>query len=368
MLKCSVCSEKFDESYKFWKCSVCGNPLTLEYKLKGLTLPEPRYYSGISVFRELLPIREVYSLGEGWTPTLEFRVEGLNVVFKLEGVNPTGSFKDRGGAVAVSKAVELGVKKVRVDSSGNAGVSISAYSSLAGIKAVVYVPRDAPEYKKKLIKSFGAEIVEVETRDLASKLVIEGLSKEEYYIGHLWNPYFIEGVKTIAYELYYKVREAPEYTFIPTSSGTLLLGLYRGIRDLESMGYTSELWKLIAVQAKGYSPLHRELTGEPVSKDKTRVADALRISNPPRLEEMVKVVRETRGLTCVPEDELIIEAHKLLARKGLLVEPTSAIGLAAAIKLRREGILKSGDRIVVVLTGTGIKTLDKTYWLYKSKP
>ena len=363
---CSNCGNVLSYDFKGWCCPKCGSTLTIRYELKQSKLPRWGWKGGIEGFKDFIPCNcKLYSLGECWTPLLKVQLKGLNLYLKLEHVNPTGSFKDRGAVVSVSRAKSLGVKRVREDSSGNAGISTSAYASRARLKAKIYVPHDAPKPKKALIKAFGGEIVEAPSRDEASKLVVKGLGSDEMYIGHLWDPYFIEGVKTLTYELYLQLGLNVDYIVVPVASGTLLLGVYRGLQDLMSLGLIENQPKLIAVQAQGYSVLHSFITNEPIGEVKTKVADALRVSNPPRLKEMVNAIRATDGLTTVVEDDRIIKAHRILARKGLLVEPTSATTLAAVLKLRENNHITSRDKAVLVLTGSGIKTLDKTYWLLK---
>lgn len=194
---------------------------------------------------------------------------------KLEYLNPTGSFKDRGGsAVAVSKAVELGAKLVIEDSSGNAGISVAAYAAATGIRARIYVPRDAPEGKKSLIRSLGAELIEAPSRAEAGRMAIESLRDGEAYLGHTWNPWFLQGTKTMAYELLDQLGHVPDAVVLPVSAGTLLLGLWIGFNELRSIGLVSRVPRLYAVQPQGFASLYEKIHGS-TAGEPTRIADAL---------------------------------------------------------------------------------------------
>ncbi len=352
LVRCRQCGKIFGKEYKLFKCS-CGGVLEVLIDIMNSKWSVGKDAEGIFRYSSLLPdLPQQISLGEGKTPILAKSSDGLTFYFKLEYLNPTGSFKDRGSAIAVSKAVELGVSEVLEDSSGNTGISISAYAARAGIKARIYVPSDIPLGKYLLIKSFGAEVVRAGTRDEASRKVLSDLSDEGYYIGHTWNPYFIEGTKTFAYEVY-EVLKSVDYVITPVASGTLLLGVWKGFNELVELGLTSSTPKLVGVQACGYDSLNNYLSNVITTEcvEPTSLADAIRLTNAPRLPYIADAIRRSEGFLAVVNDELIIKALKELYGMGLAVEPTSAAAYAAFKLVRKE----LSGKVLIPLTGSGLK-------------
>jgi len=324
---------------------------------------------GVWRYRDVIPIdtRNIVSLGEGWTPIVERRVQGVNVIFKLEYLNPTGSFKDRGSTVVVTRALSLNVKSVAEDSSGNTGLSIAAYGSLAGLNVRVYVPSDIPESKKAMLELYGAKVILSGTRGDAARRVIEELGEDDYYIGHTWNPFFIEGTKTIAYEICEQLDwSLPDIVITPVASGTLLLGFYKGLMELYEAGLINSIPRIIGVQAEGYTPIYNSLYGRERKGGKSSLADALRVPKPPRLHEIVSAIRRTGGDAIVVSDSEITIALGRLIRMGFLVEPSSATVLAALSKALNEGIIDKGERVLLPLTGSGLKMINKLYKLLSS--
>ncbi len=324
--------------------------------IKGLelTLGERR---DMWKFSSVIPVKPLIGLGEGFTPLVRAGFLRGNTYMKLEYLNPTGSFKDRGSAVAVSKAVELGIKSVIEDSSGNAGISVAAYAAAAGIRARVYVPRDAPEGKKSLIRSLGAELIEAPSRVEAGRIAIESVKNGEAYLGHTWNPWFLQGTKTMAYELLDQLGHAPDAIVLPVSAGTLLLGLWIGFNELRSTGLISKVPRLYAVQAQGFASLYERIHGD-TAGESTRIADALRVSNPPRLEQMVDAITGSGGDALVITDDEILDAWRTLLRRGFIVEPSSAIALSGYLRLLNDNYLNEDCETVIVLTGNGLKYID----------
>ncbi len=335
----------------YWRCPRCGAPLDLEYEYEWK--PKGR---GVSRYSSMLPLAPRVSLGEGGTPTLKRRFMGVNVHLKLEYLNPTGSFKDRGTSLAVSLALRLGYTSVVEDTSGNTGISVAAYASVAGLRARIYVPRDAPRFKKELMRLLGAEVVEAPSRADAAETVVREASNS-FYVAHTWNPLYIEGAKTISFEAYEDgFREGA--VVAPVGSGGLILGLWRGFTQLQSLGLAGHV-RLIAVQGTSVQPVyeklygHRRETGRP-----SRLADGIRVPSPPRLEEIVKAVKESKGCVVVVDDQAIAEALQELHRWGLIVEPTSAAALAGLKEALNQGCIDRGEEVLLPLTGSGLKTVD----------
>jgi len=357
LLLCASCGRRYPLLSKNWRCS-CGSPLTVKWEEPPLFKVEAREHS-LWRYHPLLPasFHRRISLGEGLTPTVRAEFDKVAVLAKLEYLNPTGSFKDRGASLAISHALEVGARCVVEDSSGNAGAAIAAYASAAGLKARIYVPQDAPQYKKNLISAFQADIIEKQSRSEAAQAAIAELGKDDLYVGHLWNPFFIEGTKTIAFELYEQIEKPPNVIIAPTAAGTLLLGLYKGFNELIELGLVDKFPRLYAVQAAEVAPLYEAIHRKPPPRAASSLADGLRVSNPPHLKEMVHAITSTHGGVCTVDNSQIQKALKTLHRKGFLIEPTSATALAALWKLEESGEIAHGERILLMLTGSGLKAL-----------
>lgn len=359
-LVCVSCRREHGLLSRAIGCESCGSALTLRFRgLRVGGLDEVVDHKDFSMWRysRVMPFPHArVSLGEGLTPVVKSRLLGKTVVFKLEYMAPTGSFKDRGASTSITRARVLGVRGVIEDSSGNAGVSYAAYSSAARLRARVYVPRDAEQNKKTLIASLGAVVVEARDREEASRLARGAQDDEWMYVGHPTDPFFLEGVKTIAYEVQEQLGwDGVSDVIIPVASGTLLLGLWKGLLELLELGVVTRLPRVHVVQAEGYDPVHQAVKrGGAVVRGggASRLADGLRVRSPPRLREIVDVVLRTRGEAVVVGDNEILEAVKELYRMGFVVEPSSATVYAALKKLR--GFV--GETVLLPLTGTGLKT------------
>ncbi len=350
---------------KSWKCE-CGHPLSLTMDLKGIQVDPSELKKRTSTlwrYRELLPVafnREV-SLGEPITPLIQLDLMGLDSCFlKLEFLFPTGSFKDRGSSIMISVAKIMGVEKVVEDSSGNAGASVAAYSAKAGISCKIFVPSYASGSKLLQIKAYGAEVIARGSRNDASIFAIKEAEKGIFYASHVWNPFFLEGTKTFAFEIWDQIGfKEPDALILPVGHGTLLLGAYKGFLELKEIGMINKLPRLFGIQAEGFSPLVDRLHGQTQSEGSSHLADGIMIRDPPRLDELVNSIQKTRGDALTVRDAEIKENWKRLAKKGLFVEPTSAVALAGLEKLIAERLIDRDEYIVVPLTGNGLKTPHK---------
>lgn len=356
-LSCTRCSRRFHISAPLWKCSSCGGTLAVVFEdiAKGdFDSFIDKGMRGLWRYRKLIPLpNDPVTLGEGCTPTVMKKESKTELCLKLEYISPTGAFKDRGASVSVTRAKGAGAKYVVEDSTGNAGIAAAAYSAKAGIKARIYVPSDAPRAKKMLISAFGAEVVECSSRDEAATRSKSELKMGEVYIGHMWDPFYIEGMKTIAYEVYENGHRV-DSVVVPVASGTILLGIYGGFRFLESLGLVDNFPSIYAVQGEGCAPLYEALHGRMASGRSSQLADGLRIKDPPRKDEILKAIRETGGDVFMVSDEEIAPAVKELYRMGIMAEPTSATVYAAFRKNENE--LKG--RVLMPITGTGMKNTD----------
>lgn len=343
-------------------CPRCGYPLDLEYR-KDNKLPEPesiiRCREGIWCFQQLLP-RYKYraTLGEGFTRIVDLKIYDVKVMAKMENQNPTGSFKDRGAALAVSMALSMGAKAVIEDSSGNAGIATACYSKTHGVSSIIVAPSTAPKGKLDLIRLCGAEVVIAKDREHAAALAPRiAIERSGAYLPHTWLPHHIEAMKTIAFEIHYQVDELPEAIFIPTSSGTLLLGLYRGFKDLVKLGYRDRIPRLIAVQTRSFHPIYTAMKGNELEPEEENLADGISIKKPPRLREIVDAVNDSRGDVIVVSNQEIRRALKELVSKGIIVEPTSAVSLAGLLRSVEAGSVF--ERAMVILTGSGLKMVQR---------
>ena len=284
--------------------------------------------------------------------------------FKLESQMPTGSFKDRGTAVMLNHLIEVGVGPIHEDSSGNAGSSIATYAAAAGLPCRIYVPATAPRGKIVQIAASGAEVRVIPgTRQAVTEAALAAVG-ESFYASHNWHPFFIEGTKTLAYELWEQLGfRVPDNILVPTGYGSNILGLDRGFDELERRGEITRRPRLFAVQAEncaafaaawaagaeGYVPFTPGVTA----------ADGIATVKPVRTAEVLRALRRSRGgVVAVPEAE-IAPALRALGRLGLFVEPTAATAGAALSLLLRDGTIRADETTVVVLTGHGLKATDK---------
>ena len=301
---------------------------------------------------------DIVSLGEGWTPLVQYR---QGILFKLEFLNPTGSFKDRGSSLLISSIHRLVKSRggyISEDSSGNAGASVAAYSARAGIRADIYVPTTASGPKLDQIEAYGAELVKVSgSREMVTKRAMEE-EEGKFYVGHVYHPIFRDGMRTIAYEITEQMGwKAPDYVFLPVSAGTLLLGVIKGFRHLLSSQIIDKMPRIVASQVEKISPVYhklKEISYKPPHDTKT-IADALISTNPPLLDLMVSELKETDGDAEVVSEEEILRAYEELSTSGFYVEPSSAVAYASYQKWLREGKIGHESLTVIILTGSGLK-------------
>ena len=361
-LYCPACGAEYEAGPdEPWRCT-CGSPLELETQpLPGgdpLPLSQLDTSQGLWTFFEFLPVTKRVTLGEGFTPLLA--VDDWSAAFKLEYVFPTGSFKDRGAATAISRAVSLGVETVLEDSSGNAGAAIATYAARAGLEAEVYVPADVKQSKLMAIQRAGARPIRIEgsREDVTAECVDDVEAGKGWYASHVWNPAFHAGMTTFAFEIAaQRDWTAPDALVLPVGHGTLVLGAYRGFSRLKEAGIVDELPRLLCAQAAGYAPIVEELDGETVGEGENDLADGVQIREPPRGGQIADAIEDTGGeAVALGPDPVEIELDRL-HRNGFYVEPTSALAPAALGWFREQDILTEDDDVVVPLTGSGMKTL-----------
>jgi len=346
---------------KWWWRHDCGGVLDIIFDLQGRKFPEliDVKEENIRRYTQLLPVEELPSVHQGWTPIAKENVDGVEVNFKLEYLSPGGSHKDRGAYVSVAKAKELGQKGIIVDSSGNAGIAHSLMGLLSGVDVHVFISKYAPEGKKKLLRLLQANVHEIDGDRMdvnreAIKAEREGLA----YVTQWWNPYFIEGEKTMAYEAYEQVGSV-DYVIVPVGCGTILLGLYKGYEELVELQALDKVPKIIASQACGYSKACEELGAKKECVTKTKLADGVAVTDQPRRGQIIEAVKRTNGHGIIVEDEEIKESLVELRKLGFIVEPTSAVPYVALKQSIKEGFIEPGSKVLLPLTGSGLKLVDE---------
>jgi threonine synthase len=316
-------------------------------------------------YREFLPVTPatpMITLGEGDTPlvrsvALEKELGCGELYFKLEGCNPSGSFKDRGMVVAIAKAVENGSRCVICASTGNTSASAAAYGARFGLDVVVIVPKGKIALGKMAQAiAYGAKIIAIQGNfDQALQIVRALVQKHPVTLVNSLNPYRIEGQKTAAFEIVDDLGEAPDYFFMPVGNAGNITAYWKGFTEYKQAGKASRTPKMMGFQAEGAAPI---VKGRIFKRPKT-LATAIRIGNPASWQGAVAARDQSGGvIDCVSDDE-ILAAYKLLARReGVFGEPASAASVAGLIKMAGQGLELSGKKVVCLITGTGLKDPD----------
>jgi threonine synthase len=359
---CRNCHGRYSIEEPIWRCA-CGSLLDIEREGEFSFDSVERWDRGLWRYRAFLPVREDKNrifLGEGSTALVPLDLDGRQIWIKQEQCSPTGSFKDRGAAVLVSKAKEIGIAKVVEDSSGNAGCAIAAYAGQAGIECQVFVPESTSPAKLVQIRSYGARVIPVPgTRQQTAEAALIA-AENNYYASHSWNPLFFEGTKTIAYEIYEQLGfRSPHAVVVPVGNGTLLLGLRIGFHDLLQAGFIDRLPRFFAVQAEACRPLSIGWKEErwPVERYRPQptLAEGIAVCCPIRGRQILEAVRESKGgVLCVKEEE-IRSALLDMGGKGYLLEPTAATAIAGCRRLLP--LFPPEETLAAVITGHGLKAI-----------
>jgi threonine synthase len=342
-----------------WHCTACGGPLKI-VDLPPFDAHAIREHEwSLWRYAPMLPTIRRFSLGEGMTPLVPVNATGAPFLAKLDYLLPTGSYKDRGVAVMLNYLLDQGVSSIIEDSSGNAGASVAAYAAGIGLDTRIFVPTTAPANKKRQIGGFGAQLVEIEGPRAAVTAACEQAASAATYASHAWNPYFLAGQMTGAWELWEQMgRRAPEAVVCPVGQGGLLLGLYDGFKALLEAELITHMPRLYGIQSEAYDSIVRAWeTGADEPDDGTSgdtIADGIRIARPIRGRRILAAIRETGGAAFRVPDQQIREAQDALARRGLFVEPTSATPVAALPAVQAH--LDKLAEIAIPLTGSGFKT------------
>jgi threonine synthase len=375
-LECSRCQLHHDPSTPQSVCTACAGTLYVRYDLASAEGVSRRdaigkhekdaRWSGMWRYRQILPDVEPVTLGEGWTPMLATR-RHPNVWLKEEGANPTGTFKARGLALAVTMARHYGLKKLAAPSAGNAGGALAAYAAAAGIEAHIFMPKDVPMANQVECLAYGAHLTLVDGLiSDCGRIVAERKGPEGWFdISTLKEPFRVEGKKTMGYELVEQLGwEYPDAVFYPTGGGVGMIGMWKAFEEMERLGWVrGKRPKMIAIQADGCAPVVRAFdNGEAVSQmwqNAHTFASGLRVPKPYGDDLILKIVRESGGVAVALGDDAIFTSLKDWAsHEGLLLSPEGAAATAAYDHLLATGFLNAEDRVVLFNTGSGNKYTD----------
>jgi threonine synthase len=381
-LECISCGEKY-KTGNFYNCIKCGGILNVKYnqskyKLKNNQLIVDNSIQGLWSYKEYLPINNennICSLAEGHTPLIKSKISEIsgNLFFKDETRNPTGSFKDRPTTVSISKAIENKCKGVVAASSGNAGIATAAYAAVAKLPAIIFVPENLPNEKLLQASIYGAKIIKVRG-DYSSSFELAKKVALEYNYANLtstyYNPYGLEGDKTIAFEMYNQLGHlVPDFIIIPIGAGPLLTGIYKGYLDLKEMNLIEKLPKMIGVQAKGCSPIVKAFKENNKNVEPWNHVNTIAsgISDPLKGYDQdgtytLNIIKGSGGYAISVSDEEIIDSVFSLGNgQGIFVEPTSATVFCGYKQLRKSELIKKDDLTVSIITGIGFKDTKPLY-------
>ena len=375
-LECARCGLHLDAATPQTVCTACAGPLYVRYDLSAATglaqrtlvgkSAQDARWSGMWRYSQVLPTVAPVTLGEGWTPMLESR-RYPGVWLKEEGANPTGTFKARGLALAVTMARHYGIKKLGAPSAGNAGGALAAYAAAAGIEAHIFMPKDVPLANQVECHAYGAHLTLVDGLiSDCGRMVAERKGAEGWFdVSTLKEPFRVEGKKTMGYELVEQLGwKYPDAVFYPTGGGVGLIGMWKAFEEMEQLGWVSgKRPKMIAIQSAGCAPVVRAFEqGEPASnlwQDAHTFASGLRVPKPYGDAEILRIVRDSGGTALALTDDQIFASLKDWARhEGLLLSPEGAAATAAYDHLLATGFLTPNDRVVLFNTGSGNKYTD----------
>jgi threonine synthase len=375
---CIECARLFRVSEIEYVCPECGGNLDVLYDYAGIgkrltreSLAADRNYT-IWRYRALLPVEDswpVPPLAVGWTPVYDCqRLAGelgvKQLFIKDDGRNPTASFKDRPSALAVVKAGEAGARVITTASSGNAGSALAGMCASVGMESVIFVPTYAPPAKIAQLQIYGARVVLVEGSydDAFDLCLVAGRRYGWYQRSTGFNPYTAEGKKTAALEIGEQLNwEIPDKVFVGVGDGNIIGGMWKGFNDLHCLGLIDRLPQMIGVQAEGSSALVDAVNGDGIVRvgPAHTVADSINVGKPRDATRAIRAMRESGGCGVKVSDDQIIMAIGRLARStGVFVEPAGAASFAGFLKLCESGAVKPDERVLLMLTGNGLKDIE----------
>lgn len=378
-LECARCAAKFEADRLHNLCPACGSPLLARYDLERIALvfgreALPARPASMWRYRELLPVadeRNIVTLGEGYTPLLRAERLGArlglkNLLVKDESLNPTGSFKARGLSAAVSRALELGARRLCIPSAGNAAAALAAYAARAGADACIFMPEDAPEANKLEVAFYGAELRLVKGLITdAARAMRQSLGDAWFDLSTLREPYRVEGKKTMGYELAEQLGwQLPEVIIYPTGGGTGLIGMWKAFAEMEALGWIDRRRpRMIAVQSEGCAPIVRAFERGAESAEEwpspETIAAGLRVPRALGDFLILRALGESGGVAvAVSDQEIMRDAAELAQSEGIFAAPEGAASLSALKRLLDLKLIARDERIVLFNTGSGLKYID----------
>jgi threonine synthase len=363
-MRCARCGAQYALDTRLWRCA-CGGALDLALPTPQIR-PEAVQQRPADLWRyveALPPLANRVSLGESMTPFIACDHRRRPIWLKCDYLLPTGSYKDRGAAVLISHLQGIGVQRVVEDSSGNAAAALAAYATRAGIAIEVFCPASASPGKLAQIRLYGAALRLIDGPRQRTTEALERHVTEtgDFYASHLWHPYFLEGVKTVAFEITEQNGwQAPDVVICPVGAGSILLGLYKGFTELKASGVIGRLPRLFAAQAANICPVYRAYERHdddvpPCEAPRPTLAEGIALPRPVRGRLLLQALRETDGGVAAVSEEDIREGLVLLGRRGVCVEPTSAVVMKAFEQLEDAGLIRPHEQVVLVLSGFGLK-------------
>ena len=356
---CFICHEPYPAQGLPYKCTNCGGPYTVSQIDWYKPLKDTKIAPGIWRYRPSFGLHsnapKIY-LGEGNTPLVELPGSDKKVLLKLENLNPTGSFKDRGTAILVSMMKTRHVSNAVEDSSGNAGASFSSYSQAFGISSNIFIPASTSGTKRKQIQATGCNVIAVDgSREETYRSAINHVQQNNIpYASHAFLPFGLTGIATIAYELFEQLAGKIGTVLMPVGHGSLMCGILLGFHALRKAKAIPELPSFIGVQPEHFAPVWAQWTQQPYKRsDKPSIAEGTCITNPVRGNQIIQLIDKNKDDFVIVSDDEVLLAHQSLIKKGFMIEPTSAMAYAALGKIKKELPLP----IVLVMSGSGLKTL-----------
>ncbi len=361
--QCKTCGNEYDAIPDIVKCD-CGGALWLDYngQLKKSDIIQSefsmwRYSAAYPVKIEDVKV----TFSEGLTPLTKLNYHECDLLVKQDNLMPTGSFKDRGVVMVTNFINNFGVKKIGEDSSGNGGSSYAGYSALAGIDCKIFIPAGTSKGKIAQMKIYGSELVEVEgTRNDVTVEAMKNIGGR-VYVGHNWHPLFVQGVKSVAYEIWEQNNfVAPDNIVCVAGNGSMVTGVYLGFSELLNSGEITKMPKIYGVQADNCNTLYREFMNMSTDyKPKPTIAEGISIFRSTKHHQVVGFIRDTKGALVSVSDNEIKEALLEIGKKGLYIEPTSATGFAGLKKLLNNKTIDKKDQTAIIVSGNGLKATAK---------
>ncbi len=376
-MKCMVCGAEFPPAPDRYVCDKCGTDGILDIIYEYPNMPDyaeilkKNHVNSLWRYRELLPLEKntpISPLEVGMTPlyrsrNLEKKFDIAKVYIKDDGRNPTASLKDRASAIGVSKAIEAGAKAICAASTGNAASSLAGFAASLGIKTFIFVPKRAPKAKIAQLLVYGANTIIVDdTYDKAFELSIEAAKKFGFYIRNCaYNPYLVEGKKTVAYEIWEQNGyQIPDRVYVSIGDGCITSGIYKGFYDLMKIGAIEKLPRIIGVQAAGCNPVEIAFkTGKFTPQNGNTIADSIAVGVPRNRLKALRGLKESKGdCISVTDDEIRAALVDLPRTTAVFGEPAAVTAYAGFKKDASAGRIGSQETAVVLITGNGLKDIE----------